>query len=82
MLIDGSSGEKFDIESELSEYETRTSNLFNKLIHENKFELLVDVKGDSCAALDTILNFMVIQMILNSHNPQNKGKDKEVFLIC
>lgn len=79
MLIDGSSGEKFDIESELSEYETRTSNLFNKLIHENEFELLVDVKNDSCAALDTILNFMVIQMILNSHNPQNKGQDKEVF---
>ena len=79
MLIDGVSGEKFDIEAELSEYELRTSSLFNKLIHENKFELLVDVKNNTCAALDTILNFMVIQMILNAHNPQNKSQDKDIF---
>jgi hypothetical protein len=78
MLIDGNTGEKFDIESELSEYELRTSNLFNKLIHENKFELLIDVRNNTCTALNTILDFMVVQMILNSHNPQNKDQDKEV----
>ncbi|WP_265533596.1 DUF4238 domain-containing protein [Pseudomonas saponiphila] len=78
MLIDGGSGEKFDIEAELSEYEFRTSSFFNKLIHENKFELLVDVKNNTCEALDTILNFMVVQMILNAHNPQNKSQDKDI----
>ncbi|WP_409303530.1 DUF4238 domain-containing protein, partial [Pseudomonas sp. KCJK8993] len=78
MLIDGGSGEKFDIEAELSEYELRTSSFFNKLIHENKFELLVDVKNNTCEALDTILSFMVVQMILNAHNPQNKSQDKDV----
>lgn len=76
MLKDPGEGAKFDIESELSEYERRTSILFNQIIHEHKFEKLLDInrKGN---ALEEILNFMVIQMLLGLNNPQNKNPEKD-----
>lgn len=78
MLIDGETNEKFDIEEELCEYEFRTASLFNKLIHGNEFQLLIDVRENACKSLDVVLDFMIIQMLLNSHNPQNKNNEKEV----
>ena len=78
MLVDVETGKKFDIENELSEYENRTSVLFNKLIHEHSFELLLDVNRKN-SSLEVILNFIMIQMVLNLHNPQNKMDDKEEF---
>ena len=79
MLIDGDTGNKFDIESELSDYERSTSILFNELIHKHKFHKLLDVsrKGN---ALEGILNFMVIQMVLGFYNPQNKMEGKDEVL--
>ncbi|WP_273049307.1 DUF4238 domain-containing protein [Pseudoalteromonas sp.] len=77
MLIDGESGNKFDIENELSEYELSTSIVFNELVKKHKFQRLLDInRRDN--TLVSILNFMVIQMVLGFYNPQNKmeGKDK------
>lgn len=76
MLTDKGTGHKFDIEAELSDYEYNTAILFSELVQQHKFEKLLDVsqKGN---ALETILNFMIIQMVLGFYNPQNKmdGKD-------
>ncbi|MEZ9807144.1 DUF4238 domain-containing protein [Vibrio cyclitrophicus] len=79
MLIDHETGKKFDIEDELSDYENNTSKLFNELIHKHKFTKLLDVsrKGH---ALEVLLNFMVIQMVLGFYNPQNKMDEKEEVL--
>lgn len=70
------SGVKFDIEEELSDYERNTSILFNELVHKHKFQQLLDVSRNG-SALEVILNFMVIQMILGAFNPQNKMAKKE-----
>jgi hypothetical protein len=78
MLIDQKSGKKFDIEDEISEYEKRTSILFHDFIHNNSFEKLLDVQRKN-NPLECVLNFMVIQMVLNLRNPQNKMKEKEEF---
>ncbi|ELP3501644.1 DUF4238 domain-containing protein [Vibrio harveyi] len=80
MLIDHETGKKFDIEDELSDYENSTSVLFNELIHKHKFTKLLDVtrKGH---ALEMLLNFMVIQMVLGFYNPQNKMDDKDEVLL-
>jgi hypothetical protein len=79
MLIDRDSEKKFDIEEELSEYERDTSVLFNELVHKHKFHKLLDVsrKGN---ALEKMVNFMVIQMLLGFLNPQNKMDGKEDVL--
>ena len=77
-LIDGDSGKKFDIENELSIYEVRTSKLFYQIIQKNNFEILLKVNYKNCP-LDTLLNYIVIQYVLNLHNPQNKWKEKEDF---
>jgi hypothetical protein len=79
MLIDYDSQKKFDIEDELSEYERDTSVLFNELVHKHKFQKLLDVsrKGN---ALEKMVNFMVIQMLLGFLNPQNKMDGKDDFL--
>lgn len=78
MLFDKDTDAKFDIEDELSEYEKETSDLFNELIHDHKFYKLTNSysRGNQ---LGTILNFMIIQMLLNLHNPQNKIENKEDF---
>lgn len=67
----------FDLEDEISEYEWRTSVLFNRLIHEGEFGLLVDVVNGRCCAIDTILNFILIQLVLSGRNPQNKNDDRD-----
>lgn len=78
-LIDEQSGNKFDIEEELSDFERETSVLFNELVHKHKFKKLLDVsrKGN---ALEIIINFMIIQMMLGFLNPQNKMDDREEIL--
>ncbi len=76
MLLDGENGVKFDIEEELSEYENRTSVIFNELVHNHAFERLLDVDSEN-SPLETILNFMLIQKILNLNNPQNKMDAKD-----
>lgn len=77
-LIDGETGELFDIEKELSDYELRTSKTFNKLIHNHDFAslLLIEEAGSD---LETVVNFMTIQMVLNLHNPQHKYDGKELL---
>ncbi|MNF91263.1 hypothetical protein D3C84_738570 [compost metagenome] len=77
-LVDGETGELFDIEQELSEYELKTSEVFNRFIRDHDFSLLLRVEEvGSC--LETVVNFMTIQMILNLHNPQHKYDGKELF---
>jgi hypothetical protein len=77
-LVDGETGELFDIEQELSEYELKTSEVFNRFIRDHDFSLLLRVEEvGSC--LETVVNFMTIQMILNLHNPQHKYAGKELF---
>lgn len=77
-LIDGETGELFDIEQELSEYELRTSEVFNSFIRNHDFSSLLRVEKTG-SSLETVVNFMTIQMILNLHNPQHKYDDKESF---
>ncbi|HIF5823735.1 TPA: DUF4238 domain-containing protein [Vibrio parahaemolyticus] len=79
MLVDSETNQKFDIENELSEYERKTSIVFNELIQKHKFQKLLDVtrKGN---CLETLLNFMVIQMVLGFYNPQNKMEGKDEVL--
>lgn len=76
LLVDGQSGEKFDIEDELSIYEKKTSQLFDSIIKEHNFEQLLNVNYHDYP-LEMILNYMIIQYILNLHNPQNKIEEKE-----
>lgn len=75
-LICSTTGKPFDIENELSHYERETSILFNELVHEHKFEKLLNLDGKP-NALEIILNFMIIQMILGLNNPQNKMEGKD-----
>lgn len=77
-LIDGDTGELFDIEHELSEYELRTSAVFNSFIRNNDFLSLLRV-GETGNSLEAVVNFMTIQMVLNLHNPQHKYDGKELF---
>lgn len=77
-LIDSETGELFDIEQELSEYELRTSSVFNSFIRNNNFSSLLRV-GEAGNSLETVVNFMTIQMVLNLHNPQHKYDGKELF---
>lgn len=79
MLIDCDSKKIFDIEDELSEYERDTSIVFNKLVLEHKFHILLDVRRRG-NALEKMVNFMVIQILLGFLNPQNKMDDKEDVL--
>jgi len=79
MLKDKDTGNKFDIEAELSDYESNTAALFNELVHQHNFGKLLDVSGKG-HALETMLNFMVIQMVLGFYNPQNKMEGKEDVL--
>lgn len=78
-LVDSTTGKKFDIENELSIYESRTAILFDKIVQEHDFEILLQVTGKN-HSLETVLNFMVIQFILNLQNPQNKNPDKDEML--
>lgn len=77
-LIDGETGELFDIEQELSDYERRTSEVFNRFIHNHDFTSLLSVESAG-SSLETVVNFMTIQMVLNLHNPQHKYDGKELF---
>lgn len=76
-LVDGVTGELFDIEQELSDYELKTSEVFNCFIRDHDFSLLLRVE-EVGSSLETVVNFMVIQMILNLHNPQHKYDGKEL----
>jgi hypothetical protein len=79
-LIDRNTGEPFDIERELGRYEQTTSETFNKFIHQHDFlSLLHPQEKDN--TLETVKNFMIIQMILNLHNPQHKYDDKESLFL-
>ncbi|WP_286800383.1 hypothetical protein [Pseudomonas sp. UBA4034] len=77
-LIDAETGELFDIEQELSEYELRTSTVFNGFIRNQDFSSLLRV-GEAGNSLEAVVNFMTIQMVLNLHNPQHKYGGKELF---
>ena len=78
LLVDGETNEMFDIENELSIYESKTSRLFNSLVQGHNFEILLDVNHHDYP-LEMLLNYMVIQFVLNLHNPQNKLEGKEEF---
>ena len=79
MLVDGETGEKFDIENELSNYEKDTSIIFNELVHKHEFNKLLNVseKGNH---LEKMVNFMVVQMFLGLLNPQNRMEGKDEVL--
>ncbi|CEL29790.1 hypothetical protein SRM1_03144 [Pseudomonas fluorescens] len=77
-LIDKTTNKLFDIEQELSNYERTTSETFNKFIHHHDFSSLLHQQGNE-NSIETVLNFMIIQMILNLHNPQHKYHNKEEF---
>ncbi|MET6757837.1 DUF4238 domain-containing protein [Pseudoalteromonas sp. NCIMB_1079] len=75
-LLDGETGVKFDIENELSIYEKKTSDLFNSIVKDHDFLQLLNVEGRDYP-LEMLLNFIVIQFVLNLQNPQNKLEYKE-----
>jgi hypothetical protein len=77
-LIDGDTSEKFDIKNEISIFEKRSAILVYNLVINNSFEKLLDVNCEKYP-LDSLLNLMVIQMLLNLHNPQNKYEEKDDF---
>lgn len=79
-LIDRDTNKKFDIEEEITIFERRSSNFVNRLIHDNEFDILLENSNSFDAPLQTILNLMIIQFLLNLHNPQNKNSDKEEVL--
>ncbi|RFS20876.1 DUF4238 domain-containing protein [Aeromonas dhakensis] len=79
MLVDGETGEKFDIEKELSSYEKDTSIIFNELVHEHEFRKLLNV-NERGNHLEKMVNFMIIQMFLGFLNPQNRMEGKGEIL--
>jgi hypothetical protein len=78
-LSDGNTGCNFDIENELSIYEKKTSDFIKSIVQDHNFEQLLKVGGHDYP-LEILLNYIVIQVVLGLHNPQNKFEKKGDFL--
>ncbi|HGX4296993.1 TPA: hypothetical protein ACJKJ0_004622 [Escherichia coli] len=75
-LTDADTGEVFDIENELSDYEKEISVLVRDLVQKHNF-----VRMGSCDSSDfplqKLTGFATFQMLLNLNNPQSRFPGKE-----
>lgn len=78
-LEDGETGEIFDIENELSDYEKDTASLVRDLVHNHNFSRLANCdKYDF--PVEKLASFGTFQMILNLNNPQSRFPGKSELL--
>ncbi|HEI2561787.1 TPA: DUF4238 domain-containing protein [Escherichia coli] len=75
-LKDGDTGEFFDIEHELSEYEQDMSVLVRELVQHHQFARLANCHIHDFP-VEKLSSFAVLQMILNLNNPQSRFPDKD-----
>lgn len=75
-LTDGDTGELFDIEHELSDFERDMSVLVRDLVHNHSFARLAEC-GRHDFPVEKLAGFAVFQMLLNLNNPQNGFAHKE-----
>ncbi|EJG2388459.1 DUF4238 domain-containing protein [Kluyvera ascorbata] len=75
-LKDGDTGEFFDIENELSEYENEMSILVRELVQNHQFYRLANCSAQDFP-VEKLASFAIFQMILNLNNPQSGFPDKK-----
>lgn len=75
-LIDGITGEIFDIEHELSDYEQDIAVLVRDLAQYHKFSRLANCDMHDFP-VEKLASFAILQMILNLNNPQSRFRDKD-----
>ncbi|EOZ9299976.1 DUF4238 domain-containing protein [Enterobacter kobei] len=75
-LTDGDTGELFDIEHELSDFERDMSVLVRDLVHNHNFARLAECDNHDFP-VEKLAGFAVFQMLLNLNNPQNGFAQKE-----
>lgn len=78
-LTDGDTGEIFDIEHELSDYEQDMALLVRDLVQNHNFQRLANCDSNDFP-VEKLASFGIFQMILNLNNPQSRFPDKsELF---
>ncbi|KMK81800.1 DUF4238 domain-containing protein [Pectobacterium brasiliense] len=78
-LTDGDTGEIFDIEHELSDYEQDMALLVRDLVQNHNFPRLANCDSDDFP-VEKLASFGIFQMILNLNNPQSRFRGKsELF---
>lgn len=78
-LTDGDTGEVFDIEHELSDYEQDMALLVRDLIQNHNFPRLANCDTDDFP-VEKLASFAIFQMLLNLNNPQSRFPGKnELF---
>lgn len=78
-LTDGDTGEIFDIENELSDYEKDMAVLVRDLVQNHNFTRLANCDRDDFP-VEKLASFGIFQMILNLNNPQSRFPGKaELF---
>lgn len=77
-LTDGETGECFDIEHELSEYENKMVVLVRDLVRHHNFARLPNCDSHDFPA-EVLAGFGIFQLILNLNNPQSRFSGKEVL---
>ncbi|HGY4580142.1 TPA: DUF4238 domain-containing protein [Klebsiella variicola] len=78
-LTDGDTGEVFDIEYELSDYEQDMALLVRDLVQNHNFPRLANCDTDDFP-VEKLASFAIFQMLLNLNNPQSRFPGKnELF---
>ena len=78
-LTDGDTGEVFDIEHELSDYEQDMALLVRDLVQNHNFARLANCDTDDFP-VEKLASFAIFQMLLNLNNPQSRFPGKnELF---
>lgn len=78
-LTDGDTGEIFDIEHELSDYEQDMALLVRDLVQNHNFPRLANCDSNDFP-VEKLASFAIFQMILNLNNPQSRFPGKaELF---
>ncbi|EOT1182413.1 DUF4238 domain-containing protein [Cronobacter sakazakii] len=78
-LTDGDTGEIFDIEHELSDYEQDMALLVRDLVQNHNFPRLASCDSDDFP-VEKLASFAIFQMLLNLNNPQSRFPGKnELF---
>lgn len=74
-LTDGDTGEVFDIEHELSDYEQDMALLVRDLVQNHNFARLANCDTDDFP-VEKLASFAIFQMLLNLNNPQSRFRVK------
>lgn len=78
-LTDGDTGDIFDIEQELSDYERDMALLVRDLVQNHNFSRLANYDSNDFP-VEKLASFAIFQMILNLNNPQSRFPGKnELF---